>query len=81
MASIVPSGDNAVVIAMASHNLPENSAAVRSSSAARGHPARRLLRGDRVARSAYLKLIGGALLWIGVKLIAEEEGDAESRRT
>ena len=80
VANIVLSGDNAVVIAMACRNLSAKYRTARSSWAA---PAPRpahlfcavigLLLGV-----PYLKLVGGALLlWIGVKLMADEEGEAD----
>jgi YjbE family integral membrane protein len=79
--NIVLSGDNAVVIAMASHNLPER---LRNRAIFFGSLGAILLRIAFCAAiglllgAPYLKLIGGALLlWIGIKLIAEEEGSAE----
>lgn len=79
--NIVLSGDNAVVIAMASRNLP---AAARRRAIFFGSLGAILLRIAFCAvvgllmGAPYLKLVGGLLLlWIGVKLITEEEGPAE----
>jgi YjbE family integral membrane protein len=79
--NIVLSGDNAVVIAMASHNLPGS---LRRRAIFFGSLGAILLRVLFCAvigvllGAPYLKLIGGALLlWIGIKLITEEEGSAE----
>jgi YjbE family integral membrane protein len=81
--NIVLSGDNAVVIAMASHNLPSR---LRSRAIFFGSLGAILLRVAFCAAiglllgAPYLKLIGGALLlWIGVKLIIEEEGPPETK--
>ncbi len=79
VANIVLSGDNAVVIALACHNLPEK------------HRRRAIFLGSlgaivlRILFCAvigllmgipYLKLVGGLLLlWIGIKLVSEEEGE------
>jgi YjbE family integral membrane protein len=79
--NIVLSGDNAVVIAMASHNLPEK---LRHRAIFFGSLGAILLRIVFCAviglllGAPYLKVIGGGLLiWIGIKLIAEEEGSTE----
>ena len=79
--NIVLSGDNAVVIAMASHNLPDR---LRKRAIFFGSLGAILLRVlfcaviGLLLGAPYLKLIGGALLlWIGVKLITEEEGSAD----
>ncbi len=78
--NIVLSGDNAVVIAMASHNLPDR---LRRRAIFLGSMGAILLRIlfcaviGLLLGAPYLKLIGGALLlWIGIKLITEEEGTA-----
>jgi YjbE family integral membrane protein len=80
-ANIVLSGDNAIVIAMASRNLPNK---LRRRAILLGSLGAILLRVAFCAviglllGAPYLKLIGGALLiWIGIKLIVEEEGSAE----
>jgi YjbE family integral membrane protein len=79
--NIVLSGDNAVVIAMASHNLPDR---LRNRAIFLGSLGAILLRVlfcaviGMLLGAPYLKLIGGALLlWIGIKLITEEEGSAQ----
>ena len=79
--NIVLSGDNAVVIAMASHNLPDK---LRNRAIFFGSLGAILLRVIFCAiiglllGAPYLKLVGGALLlWIGIKLVTEEEGSAE----
>jgi YjbE family integral membrane protein len=77
-ANMVLSGDNAVVIAMASRNLPERS---RRRAIFLGSLGAILLRVVFCAiiglllGAPYLKLVGGLLLlWIGIKLVTEEEG-------
>ena len=80
-ANVILSGDNAVVIAMACRNLPEK------------HRSRAVFLGSlgaivlRIAFCAavglllgvpYLKLVGGVLLlWIGVKLVTQEDESAD----
>jgi YjbE family integral membrane protein len=78
MINILLSGDNAVVIALACRNLTRRQ---RSRGIFWGVLGAIVLRigltffAMRLLANPYLKLIGGALLlWIGVKLIAEEEG-------
>jgi len=80
VANIILSGDNAVVIAMACHNL---SAKYRRPAIMFGSAGAIVLRIIFCAvigyllSVPYLKLVGGALLfWIGVKLLVEEEEDA-----
>jgi YjbE family integral membrane protein len=82
--NIVLSGDNAVVIAMASHNLPDR---LRRRAIFLGSLGAILLRIlfcaiiGMLLGAPYLKLLGGALLlWIGIKLITEEEGSAEIKQ-
>ncbi len=79
--NIVLSGDNAVVIAMASHRLPDQ---LRRRAIFFGSLGAILLRVIFCAiigvlmGAPYLKLIGGALLlWIGIKLITEEEEESD----
>jgi YjbE family integral membrane protein len=79
--NIVLSGDNAVVIAMAAHNLPDR---LRRRAIFMGSLGAILLRVlfcavvGLLLGAPYLKLIGGALLlWIGIKLITEEAGPAD----
>jgi YjbE family integral membrane protein len=83
LSNVVLSGDNAVVIAMASRNLPDR---LRHRAILFGSLGAVLL---RVAFCAviglllgvpYLKLAGGLLLlWIGIKLVMDEEGSADVR--
>ncbi len=82
--NIVLSGDNAVVIAMASHNLPGR---LRRRAIFFGSLGAILLRilfcaiVGLLLGAPYLKLVGGVLLlWIGIKLIAEEEGPPEVKQ-
>lgn len=81
IANVVLSGDNAVVIAMACHNLSDR---YRRPAIVIGSAGAIVLRIVFCAVIGllmgvpYLKLVGGALLlWIGVKLIAEEEDEAD----
>jgi YjbE family integral membrane protein len=78
MINILLSGDNAVVIALACRNLSPRQ---RRRGIFWGVLGAIVLRGGltffamSLLANPYLKLIGGALLlWIGVKLIAEEDG-------
>lgn len=80
VANIILSGDNAVVIAMACHNLSEK---YRRPAILFGSAGAIVLRIVFCAiigyllSVPYLKLVGGALLlWIGVKLVLEEEDEA-----
>lgn len=80
VANIILSGDNAVVIAMASHNLSDK---YRRPAIVFGSAGAIVLRIVFCAVIGlllgvpYLKLVGGALLfWIGIKLVVEEEEDA-----
>lgn len=80
IANIILSGDNAVVIAMACHNLSDK---YRRPAIIFGSAGAIVLRivfcaviGMLLA-VPYLKLVGGALLlWIGIKLVMEEEDEA-----
>jgi len=79
--NVVLSGDNAVVIALACRSLP---ATQQRTAIFFGSLAAILLRVVLTAfaavllNQAYLKLIGGALLfWIAIKLLLEEENDNE----
>ena len=81
VANVILSGDNAVVIALAAHGLEER---LRRPAIMFGSLGAILLRVlfcaviGLLLGAPYLKLIGGALLlWIGVKLITEEEGSAD----
>jgi len=81
IANVILSGDNAVVIAMAARNLTEKHR--RTAIIFGGAAAIVLLIVFCVVLGLlldvpYLKLVGGALLlWIGVKLVNEEEGGSE----
>ncbi|HTI85630.1 MAG TPA: TerC family protein [Alphaproteobacteria bacterium] len=81
--NIILSGDNAVVIALASRNLPHklrNKAIVLGSAGAIVLRIIFCLFVATLMAIPYLKLVGSALLlWIGVKLLVpEEEGDEEN---
>jgi YjbE family integral membrane protein len=77
LANILLSGDNAVVIAMASRGLPahqQKKAIVFGSAAAIVMRIVLTLLAVKLLALPWLKLVGGvALLWIGVNLMAEEE--------
>lgn len=81
VSNILLSGDNAVVIAMAARSLqPEQ----QKKAILWGSAAAILLRivltvvAVKLLSLPYLKIIGGvALLWVGVQLLAEVEGDAD----
>ena len=77
--NIILSGDNAVVIALAARSLPP---AQQKQAIFWGSAAAIVLRivltifAVALLQFAWLKLVGSALLlWIGVKLLADEEGD------
>ncbi len=81
IANIILSGDNAVVIAMACHKLSDR---YRRPAILFGSAGAIVLRIVFCAIIGfllgvpYLKLVGGALLfWIGIKLVTEEEDDAD----
>src|SRR5580698_8653921 len=83
LSNVVLSGDNAVVIAMASRNLPDR---LRGRAIFFGSLGAVLLRVVFCAAIGlllgvpYLKLAGGLLLlWIGIKLVMDEEGSADVR--
>jgi YjbE family integral membrane protein len=83
LSNVVLSGDNAVVIAMASRNLPDR---LRHRAIFFGSLGAVLLRVAFCAAIGlllgvpYLKLAGGVLLlWIGIKLVMDEEGSADVR--
>jgi YjbE family integral membrane protein len=77
--NILLSGDNAVVIALACRNLPAKQRRWGIFYGAIGAIVLRIVLtffAVQLLSLPYLKIVGGALLlWIGVKLIAEEEGD------
>jgi len=77
--NILLSGDNAVVIALACRNLPERQRRWGIIWGAAGAVLLRIVLtffAVSLMKLPWLNLIGGVLLlWIGVKLIADEEGD------
>ena len=82
LVNIILSGDNAVVIALASRNLPprhRNKAVVLGSAGAIVLRIVFCLFVATLMGIPYLKLVGSALLlWIGVKLLVPEEGHDEN---
>jgi YjbE family integral membrane protein len=81
--NILLSGDNAVVIALACRNLPPHQRRWGVFWGAIGAIVLRIVLtffAVALLELPYLKLVGGALLvWIGVKLIAEDEGDGHEQ--
>ena len=79
--NILLSGDNAVVIALACRNLPPNQKKWGIFWGAAGAIVLRIVLtffALQMLQWQFLKIIGGVLLvWIGVKLIAEDDGDGE----
>jgi YjbE family integral membrane protein len=77
--NILLSGDNAVVIALACRNLPERQRRWGIVWGAFGAVVLRIVLtffAVTLLKLPYLNLIGGALLvWIGIKLIADDDGD------
>ena len=77
LANVLLSGDNAVVIAMAARGLParqQNKAIVFGSAAAIVMRVALTLIAVKMLGLPWLKLVGGlALLWIGAKLMSDEE--------
>ena len=77
--NILLSGDNAVVIALACRNLPPRQRRWGVFWGAIGAIVLRVILtffAVSLLQLSYLKIIGGALLvWIGIKLIAEEDGE------
>src|SRR5580765_7552044 len=80
VANIILSGDNAVVIAMACHNLSDKYRRPAIFFGSAGAIVLRIIFCAVIGfllGVPYLKLVGGALLlWIGVKLVMEEEDEA-----
>ena len=76
--NILLSGDNAVVIALACRNLPSKQRTLGIFYGVIGAVVLRILLtffAVKLLQLPYLQLVGAALLvWIGIKLIAEEEG-------
>jgi YjbE family integral membrane protein len=81
--NILLSGDNAVVIALACRNLPPHQRRWGVFWGAIGAIVLRIVLtffAVALLELPYLKLVGGALLvWIGIKLIAEDEGEGEEQ--
>src|SRR5262249_16322185 len=81
VANIIPSGDDAVVIAMACHNLSAKSRRPAIIFGSAGAIVLRIVFCAVIGlllSVPYLKLVGGALLlWIGIKLVVEEEEKAD----
>ena len=81
IANIILSGDNAVVIAMACHNLSDKYRKPAIFFGSAGAIVLRILFCAVIGyllAVPYLKLIGGLLLfWIGIKLVVEEEEGAD----
>jgi YjbE family integral membrane protein len=77
--NVILSGDNAVVIALAARSLPPRErklAIIWGSGAAVILLVVLTIVAAQLMALPYLQLVGGALLlWIGVKLLAEEDGD------
>jgi YjbE family integral membrane protein len=77
--NILLSGDNAVVIALACRNLPPNQRRWGIIWGAAGAVILRIILtffAVSLLKLPYLNLVGGVLLlWIGIKLIADEDGD------
>ena len=83
VANILLSGDNAVVIALASRNLPKEQ---QGRAIFWGSAAAIILRivltiaAVQLLNLPYLKIIGAiALIWIGVQLLADGDGEAETQ--
>src|SRR5690242_10110693 len=83
IANVILSGDNAVVIALASHGLPEHQRRPAILFGSLGAIVMLIIFCGIVnflLTIPYLKLVGGTLLlWIGVKLMTEEEEEAEGK--
>src|SRR5215475_13036466 len=83
VANVILSGDNAVVIALAAHGLPER---LRRPAILFGSLGAIVMLAifcavvNYLLTIPYLKLVGGVLLlWIGIKLLAEEEDAADDK--
>jgi len=80
--NILLSGDNAVVIALACRNLPPHQRRWGVIWGAVGAIVLRVILtffAVSLLKLSYLKIIGGLLLvWIGIKLIAEEDGEGDA---
>ena len=82
--NIILSGDNAVVIALAARSLPpeqQRKAVFLGSSAAVVLRIALTVVAAQLLALPYLQIIGGLLLlWIGVQLLSEDEGDGGAER-
>jgi len=83
IANVILSGDNAVVIALASHGLPEHQRRPAIMFGSLGAIVMLIIFCGIVnylLTIPYLKLVGGAmLLWIGIKLMTQEEEDSDGK--
>src|SRR5215831_6733974 len=83
IANVILSGDNAVVIALASHGLPDHQRRPAIIFGSLGAIVMLIIFCGVVnylLTIPYLKLVGGALLmWIGIKLMTQEEEDSEGK--
>jgi len=83
IANVILSGDNAVVIALASHGLPDHQRRPAILFGSLGAIVMLIIFCGVVnylLTIPYLKLVGGAmLLWIGTKLMTQEEEDSEGK--
>jgi YjbE family integral membrane protein len=83
IANVILSGDNAVVIALASHGLPDHQRRPAIMFGSLGAIVMLIIFCGIVnflLTIPYLKLVGGAmLLWIGIKLMTQEEEEAEGK--
>ena len=83
IANVILSGDNAVVIALASHGLPEHQRRPAIMFGSLGAIVMLIIFCAIVnflLTIPFLKLIGGGmLLWIGIKLMTQEEEEAEGK--
>ena len=83
IANVILSGDNAVVIALASHGLPDHQRRPAIMFGSLGAIVMLIIFCGIVnflLTIPYLKLVGGAmLLWIGIKLMTQEEEDSEGK--
>ena len=82
LVNIILSGDNAVVIALAARSLPDiqrRQAVIWGSAAAITMRIILTFTAGELLEMPYLKLIGSILLlWIGIKLLAPEDGEGEA---
>ena len=83
IANVILSGDNAVVIALAAHGLPDHQRRPAILFGSLGAIVMLIIFCGIVnflLTIPYLKLVGGAmLLWIGIKLMTQEEEEAEGK--